>query len=259
MLASVKEKAPARKNNAAPKKRNRAPRKPISKKPKVNKLKKPKRPKTAYNYFQLSERKKVFEGSAGTNVHDEKFARNIGAAWKSLSPQERAHYQEMSDRDRERYERENRAYILQLAGKVVPEKKIPTPPPSLPSAGEKRALVQDLKEQDSNKKAKVDSIPKPRTQTPATSHSVNMPEDFDVDKFELDFPEGSSSPSTDELEISTADELEIPTLPSPVDFKGLQKNGNDLLSFERSTPNTNLFDTALIDDDTALVNSMFAF
>mmetsp|Transcript_10763 Transcript_10763/g.26333 ORF Transcript_10763/g.26333 Transcript_10763/m.26333 type:complete len:294 (-) Transcript_10763:296-1177(-) len=266
VLATVRATAPTRRTSA-PRKRNRGPRKPAPKKQKVQKLKKPKRPKTAYNYFQLSERKKVFEGCSGTNVHDEKFARNIGSAWKALSPKERAKFQKMSDLDRERYERENRAYLLQLSGKATP-----IPEEKIEAAVDVPLSPRTIKQENPTKKAKIEPVDDftellrssdagvldiPTCPSPA----VNMPGDFNVESLEIEIPEASCSSSSDEHEVSTEDELEIPSLPSPLQFKpikGLENGGSDLLGFEGNLPTKSIFDTA-IDEDTALVNSMFAF
>mmetsp|Transcript_20091 Transcript_20091/g.32698 ORF Transcript_20091/g.32698 Transcript_20091/m.32698 type:complete len:313 (-) Transcript_20091:128-1066(-) len=106
---SVTKTAPHKKKRVRTRKRSE--RKPRT----TRKLKKPKRPKTAYNYFQLEERSRAQTGSL---VHDEKFARTIGKLWKNLSPERRAHYQKMADKDRCRYEQEDREYLKALAGNM---------------------------------------------------------------------------------------------------------------------------------------------
>eukprot|EP00466_Bigelowiella_natans_P011540 jgi/Bigna1/89741/estExt_fgenesh1_pg.C_540127 len=80
--------------------------------------KKPKRPKTAYNYFQLAIREELWEelnpvidGPKDRVTHNEKVARVIGKRWKALTKQERVVYQAMADRDKKRYAQEHSAYV----------------------------------------------------------------------------------------------------------------------------------------------------
>mmetsp|Transcript_22118 Transcript_22118/g.32967 ORF Transcript_22118/g.32967 Transcript_22118/m.32967 type:complete len:327 (+) Transcript_22118:230-1210(+) len=84
-------------------------------------VKKPKRPKTAYNFFQLAIRKQLWEELAPQikgpkdRVHcNEKIARVIGRRWKALTAVERSCYQVMADRDKQRYVNENDLYIARL-------------------------------------------------------------------------------------------------------------------------------------------------
>jgi len=81
-------------------------------------VKKPKRPKTAYNFFQLAIRDELWEelrpvikGPKDRVVHNEKVARVIGKRWKALTKKERTIYQEMADRDKRRYANEHGAYV----------------------------------------------------------------------------------------------------------------------------------------------------
>ncbi|GAB5363654.1 hypothetical protein AAMO2058_000902500 [Amorphochlora amoebiformis] len=87
-----------------------------SKSSKPVKAKKPKRPKTAYNYFQLAEKSRMQTRDIGLLVHNEEFAKTIGHRWKSLDPVVRKMYQDMADKDKARYKRENQAYLRSLAG-----------------------------------------------------------------------------------------------------------------------------------------------
>mmetsp|Transcript_3978 Transcript_3978/g.9376 ORF Transcript_3978/g.9376 Transcript_3978/m.9376 type:complete len:442 (+) Transcript_3978:153-1478(+) len=83
--------------------------------------KKPKRPKTAYNYFQLAIRDELWEELTPVIncpkdrvSHNEKVARVIGKRWKALCNKERTVYQSMADRDKRRYAKEHRIYIESL-------------------------------------------------------------------------------------------------------------------------------------------------
>lgn len=84
-------------------------------------VKKPKRPKTAYNYFQLAIRDELWEELTPVIncpkdrvSHNEKVARVIGKRWKALSKKERTIYQAMADRDKRRYTKEHTAYVQSL-------------------------------------------------------------------------------------------------------------------------------------------------
>mmetsp|Transcript_12335 Transcript_12335/g.25105 ORF Transcript_12335/g.25105 Transcript_12335/m.25105 type:complete len:337 (-) Transcript_12335:171-1181(-) len=72
------------------------------------KLKKPKRPKTGYNYFQLSIRDKLCDKIPMDDrvLHNETVARIIGKKWKALSKQERQVFQTLAEQDKTRYEEE---------------------------------------------------------------------------------------------------------------------------------------------------------
>jgi len=83
--------------------------------------KKPKRPKTAYNFFQLAIRDELWreitsrkKGPKDRVALNEKVARVIGKRWKALTPSKRSQYQTLADHDKKRYARENSAYIAAL-------------------------------------------------------------------------------------------------------------------------------------------------
>ena len=112
-----------------PVKRRRKTNKTEKKRKPVRSFRKPKRPKTAYNYFQLSEKKRLGERAAGS-VHNEEFARLIGQQWKSLSAEKRKKYQEMADLDKQRYEEENLAYLRNM---LIPSLAYKSSAPAVPS------------------------------------------------------------------------------------------------------------------------------
>mmetsp|Transcript_13122 Transcript_13122/g.23827 ORF Transcript_13122/g.23827 Transcript_13122/m.23827 type:complete len:495 (+) Transcript_13122:43-1527(+) len=80
------------------------------------KLKKPKRPKTGYNYFQLSIRDKLCDKISMDDrvLHNETVARIIGKKWKALSKQERKVFQNLAEQDKCRYERELKEYLQKM-------------------------------------------------------------------------------------------------------------------------------------------------
>jgi len=80
------------------------------------KLKKPKRPKTGYNYFQLSIRDKLCDKIPMDDrvLHNETVARIIGKKWKALSKQERKVFQNLAEEDKSRYERELKDYLQKM-------------------------------------------------------------------------------------------------------------------------------------------------
>mmetsp|Transcript_9897 Transcript_9897/g.24347 ORF Transcript_9897/g.24347 Transcript_9897/m.24347 type:complete len:624 (+) Transcript_9897:336-2207(+) len=80
------------------------------------KLKKPKRPKTGYNYFQLSIRDKLCDKVPMDDrvLHNETVARIIGKKWKALSKQERKVFQTLAEQDKNRYECELKAYLRKV-------------------------------------------------------------------------------------------------------------------------------------------------
>eukprot|EP00471_Norrisiella_sphaerica_P000818 CAMPEP_0184488102 /NCGR_PEP_ID=MMETSP0113_2-20130426/10525_1 /TAXON_ID=91329 /ORGANISM="Norrisiella sphaerica, Strain BC52" /LENGTH=574 /DNA_ID=CAMNT_0026870579 /DNA_START=182 /DNA_END=1906 /DNA_ORIENTATION=+ len=80
------------------------------------KIKKPKRPKTGYNYFQLSIRDKLCDKIPMDDrvLHNETVARIIGKKWKALSKQERKVFQNLAEQDKSRYERELKEYLEKM-------------------------------------------------------------------------------------------------------------------------------------------------
>uniref|UniRef100_A0A7S4DVZ4 HMG box domain-containing protein n=1 Tax=Lotharella globosa TaxID=91324 RepID=A0A7S4DVZ4_9EUKA len=73
-------------------------------------VKKPKKPKTAYNYFQLAEKERI-----SVSTHNERIARNIGQKWKRMSLAEKMPYKNLAKMDKMRYERQNKLYLQWLA------------------------------------------------------------------------------------------------------------------------------------------------
>jgi len=90
-------------------------------------IKKPKRPKTAYNYFQLAVKAKL-EGSHATCGYNEKASRDIGKSWKKLSPAEKRPFHLQAQADRSRYERQNQDYLQWLAGGKISVFEAPRTP-----------------------------------------------------------------------------------------------------------------------------------
>eukprot|EP00471_Norrisiella_sphaerica_P001270 CAMPEP_0184487548 /NCGR_PEP_ID=MMETSP0113_2-20130426/10184_1 /TAXON_ID=91329 /ORGANISM="Norrisiella sphaerica, Strain BC52" /LENGTH=447 /DNA_ID=CAMNT_0026869903 /DNA_START=338 /DNA_END=1681 /DNA_ORIENTATION=+ len=75
-----------------------------------------KRPKTAYNFFQLEVHASIWQKikkKAKTSVdrmqHNESVARIIGTRWKALTKKQRKKYQKMADDDKARCDKENAA------------------------------------------------------------------------------------------------------------------------------------------------------
>eukprot|EP00954_Amorphochlora_amoebiformis_P005013 393622-Amorphochlora_amoeboformis.AAC.1 len=95
------------------------------------KLKKPKRPKTGYNYFQLSIRDKLCDKIPMDDrvLHNETVARIIGKKWKALSKQERKAFQNLAEQDKCRYERELKEY-LQKMYELGADSRVPSVPSS---------------------------------------------------------------------------------------------------------------------------------
>mmetsp|Transcript_26801 Transcript_26801/g.47453 ORF Transcript_26801/g.47453 Transcript_26801/m.47453 type:complete len:418 (-) Transcript_26801:578-1831(-) len=123
-------------NNKQPKQQDAKPKKRSGVKRRTKSTifgaKKPKRPKTAYNYFQLSIREQLWEElnqkqkineAKDRVVQNEKIARVIGKRWKALTKVERAVYQTMADRDKKRYARENTEYIESLRSRYETKEK----------------------------------------------------------------------------------------------------------------------------------------
>ncbi|GAB5363550.1 hypothetical protein AAMO2058_000893100 [Amorphochlora amoebiformis] len=103
------------------------------------KVRKPKRPKTAYNFFQLSVHQSVWSEVCPDKTnpidrvqHNEKVARIIGKRWKALSPQDRKMFQSMADRDKMRCQQLNEDYVKRMreSGGGQPESPETKPLPS---------------------------------------------------------------------------------------------------------------------------------
>ncbi|GAB5365801.1 hypothetical protein AAMO2058_001089600 [Amorphochlora amoebiformis] len=92
-------------------------------------IKKPKRPKTAYNCFQIAEKRRLKRLASSCPVHSSQFAVSIGVRWKSMSPADRQVYKIEADRDRERYQREMVIYQKRLLGQAHPDVHSPIASP----------------------------------------------------------------------------------------------------------------------------------
>mmetsp|Transcript_20684 Transcript_20684/g.39328 ORF Transcript_20684/g.39328 Transcript_20684/m.39328 type:complete len:334 (-) Transcript_20684:373-1374(-) len=116
---------------------------------KVKKYKKaplaPKRFKSAFMYFSEQHHKTIREGMGSKKIRAAVAAKMVSQAWKELSDEQRAKFQEMARIDRERYEREKAAYKGPWR---VPDIKHPNPPKKPMSAflafgNERRKAIGD--------------------------------------------------------------------------------------------------------------------
>lgn len=80
-------------------------------------LKRPRKPKTAYNFYQLNVRESVCQEvwdligkSVDKVLHNEHVARIIGRRWRAMPEEQRRQYQDMADNDKDRYQREKEVY-----------------------------------------------------------------------------------------------------------------------------------------------------
>ena len=114
----VKDCAPCKKKTTGKKQGGGA-----SKKPKTKGYEGPTRPLSAYNYFFQEERVLLLEKlpvraegkprRSHGKIGFADMARLIGGRWKALSPEKRQVYQSRAAKDRERYDREMKAYKLE--------------------------------------------------------------------------------------------------------------------------------------------------
>jgi len=66
----------------------------------------PKGPKNAYIFFTMDEKVRSEISEANPGISRTEMTKLIGQKWGSLSDSEKQHYQQLSDKDKERYERE---------------------------------------------------------------------------------------------------------------------------------------------------------
>eukprot|EP00468_Gymnochlora_sp_CCMP2014_P009303 CAMPEP_0167749658 /NCGR_PEP_ID=MMETSP0110_2-20121227/5537_1 /TAXON_ID=629695 /ORGANISM="Gymnochlora sp., Strain CCMP2014" /LENGTH=372 /DNA_ID=CAMNT_0007634851 /DNA_START=415 /DNA_END=1533 /DNA_ORIENTATION=+ len=77
----------------------------------------PKKPKTAYNYYQIGVRESILaeitaeNSSASKEVQSQKVARIIGERWKSMPENEREAFNTLALQDKQRYKRELEEYV----------------------------------------------------------------------------------------------------------------------------------------------------
>jgi len=79
----------------------------------------PKKPKTAYNYYQIGVRESILKellrdsgGSLGSKeVQSQKIARVIGERWKAMPEHERQIFNNLAAKDKERYKRDLDDYV----------------------------------------------------------------------------------------------------------------------------------------------------
>eukprot|EP00472_Partenskyella_glossopodia_P014414 CAMPEP_0197541538 /NCGR_PEP_ID=MMETSP1318-20131121/67210_1 /TAXON_ID=552666 /ORGANISM="Partenskyella glossopodia, Strain RCC365" /LENGTH=484 /DNA_ID=CAMNT_0043100725 /DNA_START=271 /DNA_END=1725 /DNA_ORIENTATION=+ len=85
----------------------------------VNAFEAPKKPKTAYNYYQIGVRESIYKellresgGSLGSKeIQSQKIARVIGERWKAMPGHERQIFNIMAAKDKERYKRDLDDYV----------------------------------------------------------------------------------------------------------------------------------------------------
>lgn len=91
-------------------------------------------PRSAFMYFSMEKRPKLREENANATVGE--LAKMLGAAWRIMSDDQKAPYEEMTRKDRARYEEEMKS--VRAGKKVVPKAKVIIPflchflPSSLP-------------------------------------------------------------------------------------------------------------------------------
>ncbi|GAB5365031.1 hypothetical protein AAMO2058_001021300 [Amorphochlora amoebiformis] len=100
----------------------------------------PKRARTAFNYFQIDEKKR----QGNSPRHREINARNIASRWRSLSPEERKRYNDMASTDKSRFERETEKYIQAVTGQRRGKTTSESVPSTSPSASDYRQMSPDL-------------------------------------------------------------------------------------------------------------------
>ena len=64
----------------------------------------PKKPKSGFMFFSQERRKTLKEEQPSVSITDA--SKIIGAEWKKLNEEERRHYEESAQKDRERYRKE---------------------------------------------------------------------------------------------------------------------------------------------------------
>eukprot|EP00471_Norrisiella_sphaerica_P003527 CAMPEP_0184484176 /NCGR_PEP_ID=MMETSP0113_2-20130426/5888_1 /TAXON_ID=91329 /ORGANISM="Norrisiella sphaerica, Strain BC52" /LENGTH=557 /DNA_ID=CAMNT_0026865033 /DNA_START=155 /DNA_END=1825 /DNA_ORIENTATION=- len=134
-------------------------------KPKPPKPNPPKKARTAYNFFQQSARQldiRKNEGGDG-DAQNRNIAKDIGLAWKKLSPEQKRVYIEMAAKDRQRYENEAAVYYAAVKAAEGSDG-------SAAAIGEISPFVQSnqeaklKKQQTNNRKHQKEKKPKKRPQ-----------------------------------------------------------------------------------------------
>lgn len=77
-------------------------------------------PRSAFMYFSMEKRPKLREENANATVGD--LAKMLGAAWRIMTDEQKAPYEEMTRKDRERYEEEMQN--LRAGKKATPKAKV---------------------------------------------------------------------------------------------------------------------------------------
>ena len=81
-----------------------------------NAPKPPKRPLSAFLYFTMEERRKLPDEMLPQNK-----TRELGIRWKALEAEDKTCFQELADKDKERYEREKAEFVAKADGKGLSE------------------------------------------------------------------------------------------------------------------------------------------
>eukprot|EP00471_Norrisiella_sphaerica_P010797 CAMPEP_0184504982 /NCGR_PEP_ID=MMETSP0113_2-20130426/52659_1 /TAXON_ID=91329 /ORGANISM="Norrisiella sphaerica, Strain BC52" /LENGTH=527 /DNA_ID=CAMNT_0026894645 /DNA_START=280 /DNA_END=1863 /DNA_ORIENTATION=- len=108
----------------------------------LNAFEAPKKPKTAYNYYQIGVRESILKellresgGNIGSKeVQSQKIARVIGERWKAMPEHERQIFNNLAAKDKERYKRDLDDYVrlnkqLEMSRKQTSQGKGNTPLP----------------------------------------------------------------------------------------------------------------------------------
>ena len=97
----------------------------------------PKRPSTSYLYFSMEEGPKVRADNPGMKMGD--VSKLVGEKWKALQPEDKVKYEDMSSKDKERYESEMKNYKPATIATSSNEKKTKAP------SNEKKKKTESLK------------------------------------------------------------------------------------------------------------------
>ncbi|KAJ3167292.1 FACT complex subunit [Geranomyces variabilis] len=106
---------------------------PVKKKAKKEKKDGPKRGQTSFLYFSKDKRSEILTEFPGLALPE--VSKKLGEAWKAVSPEEKAKYEEMARVDKERYEKEKEDW----PGEGSSSKKTPAKPKA--SASKKAAAT----------------------------------------------------------------------------------------------------------------------
>lgn len=77
-----------------------------------NELKRPKKCLSSYMIFVREVRTKVTQEFPDMNALD--VMKEVGRRWQSIIPTDKSHYQELANKDKERFKRENQQYLKEL-------------------------------------------------------------------------------------------------------------------------------------------------